>query len=258
MSFAVGESVPELYADVVPGRRSNTILLVHGGGVAGWMWRPLQAELQGEWGLIIPDLPGHDRSATPPYRSHGQTIDALVALLEKNANGPVTVVGFSLGAQLAVLLAARHPELVERAVVISAQAIPSRFPAATLAMLGAAAPLAKNERFARAQAKELFIAPALFDDYLRTSRSLTKDTLLTAVGENLRFEVPAAWASFPGDALVLAGERERSVMKMSARQLAGAHPRSECEIVAGCGHGIPLQRPAWLAHRLRAWMPAEA
>jgi pimeloyl-ACP methyl ester carboxylesterase len=230
------------------------VLLLHGGGVAGWMWEPLRAHLDPGLRLLVPDLPGHDRSADTAYRSHEQAVTELESLLEKEAATPVAVVGFSLGAQLAVLLAARRPDLVDRVAAVSAQTVPSPAPRLVLALLGATAGLAKHERFARLQAKELFIPPELLDDYLRTSSTVSRGTLLAAVGENIRFTVPAGWSVFSGEALLLAGAGERTFMKKSAETLRRALPHSELEIVEGCGHGLPLQNPAWLANRLHTWL----
>ncbi|MEU8202724.1 alpha/beta fold hydrolase [Streptosporangium sp. NPDC049046] len=231
------------------------VLLLHGGGVAGWMWEPVRERLARDHRLIVPDLPGHDRSADETYHSHAQTAEALTKLLH-DAGGRVSVVGFSLGAQLAVLLAAHRPELVERVVVVSAQAKPIAATGFTLGLLGATAGLARQRWFAKLQAKQLFIPDPLLDDYVRTSASISKQTLLAAVGENLRFTPPPEWSRFPREALILAGERERALMRDSARVLHEALPGSKLEIVADCGHGIPLQRPGWFADRVRAWLRA--
>ena len=226
------------------------VLLLHGGGCGGWMWSPLVAELDPGIRLLTPDLPGHDRSGSLPYRSHDDALKLLISLIDAEASEPVVVVGFSLGAQLAIPLASRRPDLVRAVVVISAQAEPSPFPAPLLSMLGLAAPLARNEGFARLQAKELFVPEALTHDYLRTSRGITRATLLASVGENVRFTIPGEWGAFPGRSLILVGAKERPVMRRSAQRIADALPGSELEIVADCGHGIPLQKPAWLARRL--------
>ncbi|MFC0674538.1 alpha/beta fold hydrolase [Brachybacterium hainanense] len=229
------------------------VLLLHGGGVAGWMWDPMIEHLGPGFRLIVPDLPGHDGSADDEYASHDEAVDALVAVLEAEAAGPAPVVGFSLGAQLAVLLAARRPDLVDRVAVISAQAVPSRWPAATLGLLHAAAPLMESERFARVQARQLFVPEHLIQDCVRTSQRLSTRTLLASVGENIRFVVPDRWSVFPGEALVLVGGSERSTMRRSAQLLAEPHD-DEPEVLSGCGHGIPLQEPVWLAQRLRPWL----
>lgn len=234
---------------------AQPLVLLHGGGVAGWMWRPVLDRLAERFHVIVPDLPGHGAAAQPPYRSHAEALGRLRPLITAQASAPVVVVGFSLGAQLAVLLAAEHPELVSAVVPVSAQTLPLPAAGFTLGLLGLAAPLARQRWFARLQAKELFIPPALLEDYLAESAAISRETLLGAVGENLRFTVPAAWSGYPGAALILAGARERRLMRDSARQLHLALQGSELELVPGCGHGIPLQRPEWFADRLLDWVP---
>ena len=124
---------------------------------------------------------------------------------------------------------------------------------AVLGLLGLTSGLARRPWFARLQARELFIPDALMDDYLRTSVSLTKQTLITSVRENATFLPPADWSDFPGPALILVGEREHGLMRRSAQALHTALSASEIEVVDGCGHGVPLQRPDWLAERLKLW-----
>lgn len=232
---------------------SRPLLLLHGGGVAGWMWEPMRSHLDEEPRILVPDLPGHGHSADETYTAHADVLPALERLLEDEGR-PATVVGFSLGAQLAVLLAARRPDLVESVIVVSAQAVPMRAAGPTLALLGATAGLARQKWFARLQARELFVPPEHLDEYVRTSAGISRETLLGAVGDNLRFEPPTEWRDFPGEALILAGSREKALMRRSASVLHEALPQSELEIVDGCGHGIPLQRPAWFARRVESWM----
>lgn len=257
----MGETQQEqrLFATRIDNAADRALLLLHGGGVASWMWRPLLAELGTDYNVLLPDLPGHDHSAAIDYHSHAATLPLLEQLLESfletlqsQAAENVTVLGFSLGAQLTVALAAKRPDLVHRAIVVSAQAKPIPLPAAMSAMLSIAAPLAKFDWFAKAQAKELFINDDMFADYLRTSRSISKATLLNSVGENVRFVPPETWATFPGEVSVLVGEDERNLMRDSARILTDLLPSSKAEVIAGCGHGIPLQRPDILADYLRS------
>lgn len=242
-----------MYTIVSGPPQGTPLLLLHGGGVAGWMWDPLRESLPPGHRVLVPDLPGHGLSATADYTSHEDAVARLAALLAREET-PAAVVGFSLGAQLAALLAARHPELVDRVMVISAQAVPMRGTAATLALLDATAGLAKREWFARLQARALFVPDRLLDEYVRTSAGISRRTLRASVEENMRFTVPEGWRRFPGPAVVLAGARERAVMRRSAALLADAAPHGSVEIVARCGHGIPLQRPDWLAHRVDAWL----
>lgn len=227
------------------------MLMLHGGGVGGWMWAPAATGLTDRFRLIVPDLPGHDHSADENYRSHDDTVRGLVELImRRSPNTAPIVVGFSLGAQLTVRLAGEHPELVAAAVVVSALAVPSRVAAMTTGLVRLAAPLARNAWFARQQARALYVPPELENDYLRTSTRLTTETLAATVSENMRFTPPSGWGRFAGPTLILVGGRERAVMKRSAEILERHAAHAESEIVDGCGHGIPLQRPQWFAERI--------
>lgn len=183
--------------------------------------------------------------------SHDATIAELV---EQLRGSRVSVIGFSLGAQLAVQLASVAPELVERVLVVSAQTRPMAFSGVTLGLLGLMAPLAKQRWFAKLQARELFVPDALMESYIETSAGMSKASLLASVGQNMQFSIPDGWSRFPRSALVLVGQRELGVMKDSAKALQQALPGSELEVVDGCGHGIPFQKPDWFAERVSRWL----
>ncbi|MFD7306665.1 alpha/beta fold hydrolase [Promicromonospora sp. NPDC059942] len=229
------------------------VLLLHGGGVGAWMWRGQVAALRDRYRVVTPDLPGHDHSAAMPFPSAAELVEDLAGLL-KEVGPAATVVGFSFGAQLTVALAAAHPDLVARAVVISALTEPMSLPGLSAWLVRAAAPLGGQRWFARLQAKALYIDDEMFDDYLRTARSLSATDLVALTRANAAFRVPEAWADFPGQALLLAGGAEPRALVRGMRNLHRSLPGSELEVVAGAGHGLPLQRPAWFTERLLDWL----
>ncbi len=246
------------------------VLLLHGGGVGAWMWRDQVEALRDRYRVITPDLPGHDHSAGVPFPSDGgapapaQIVADLAGLLREVApsagtDAPgATVVGFSFGAQLTVALAAAHPELVARAVVVSALTAPMPMPGLSAGLsaglVRAAAPLGGQRWFARLQAKALYVDDDMFDDYLRTARSLSAADLVALTSANAAFRIPEAWAAFPGQALLLAGGAEPRALVRGMRELHRRLPGSELEIMAGAGHGLPLQHPAWFTERLLGWL----
>lgn len=226
------------------------VLLLHGAGVAGWMWQPLREHL-GDVAAIVPDLPGFGRSAGSPYVSHAATVARLVDILAERAPQGAHLVGFSLGAQLAMLLAADHGDLVRSVGIVSGEALPAPLPGPTLALLGAMAGLARRPWFARAQARQLAIPADLLDDYVRDSAVVTRETLVSSVSENIRFVLPDEWSDVRAPAFVVVGGRERGLMKKSASLLHERLPAAALHVFEGSGHDAPFTAPARLADLVR-------
>jgi len=81
----------------------NTLLLLHGLGLNGATWRGVLAELV-DWPgrILVPDFRGHGRSSQRGPYSLGQHAADLV---ETIGNGPVTIVGHSMGGMIGLVLA---------------------------------------------------------------------------------------------------------------------------------------------------------
>lgn len=109
-----------------------TLLLVHGITDDGSCWQDVAAQLDPRWELLLPDLRGHGASPLPegPFGleelaadlveliegSPAASLDGTPAAHAGDAGGAI-VVGHSLGAATAAVLAERRPELV-RALVL--------------------------------------------------------------------------------------------------------------------------------------------
>ncbi|MEV4642307.1 alpha/beta fold hydrolase [Actinoplanes sp. NPDC049548] len=98
------------------------LLLLHGGG----------STIESNWGRLIPALEDVRRMLAVELQGHGRTgpgdgpasfegsADGVARLLGELGAGPVDVLGFSNGGQVAMQLAVRHPGAVRRLVVASA------------------------------------------------------------------------------------------------------------------------------------------
>ena len=237
-----------MYIDV--GEGGDPVLLLHGAGVSGWMWSPMRRLLAPTTKAIVPDLPGFGRSAGDEYISHKTVVRALAEVLDQHAPQGAHVIGFSLGAQLAILLASELPHLIRSVIVISAETKPAPLPGPTLALLSLAAPLSRNRRFATAQARQLSIPREFLEDFLRDSDTTSRATLLSSVSENIRFALPEAWGDYPGGACVMVGANERKLMRDSATLTSSALAGSTLLRVRGAAHDIPLSQPRLVASEL--------
>jgi pimeloyl-ACP methyl ester carboxylesterase len=82
-------------------------------------WSPQQGRLTHHCALLAPDLPGFGRSSRPRRRlGIAEQADVLAELISTTALRRPTVLGHSIGAQIAASLVVRHPDLVERLVVV--------------------------------------------------------------------------------------------------------------------------------------------
>lgn len=105
-----------------PDSPHTPLLLVHGGG----------STIASNWGLLLPhltptrsvlavELQGHGRTpAGDAPASFDGSADDLASLLASLRCGPVDVLGFSNGGQVALQLAGRHPGAVRRLIAASA------------------------------------------------------------------------------------------------------------------------------------------
>lgn len=89
------------------------VLLLHGFTMGGAMWDAtgLPGLLAPRARLLIPDIRGHGRSDRPrdPALYGGALIGDALALLDAEGVGAAHLVGFSLGAEIALRLAAEAP-----------------------------------------------------------------------------------------------------------------------------------------------------
>ncbi|WP_344066294.1 alpha/beta hydrolase [Microbacterium pumilum] len=101
------------------GRGDRPIVLIHGIGMGMGVFADLISQLgEAAWTIAL-DLPGYG-SAPEPERvlTMERTADLIAAFLRDRGTGPAVLVGHSMGTQVAVEVAARHPHLVDTLVLV--------------------------------------------------------------------------------------------------------------------------------------------
>ena len=104
-----------------PADATRTLVLLHGGLGSGEMFAPVLPALSAGRRVILPDLQGHGRTADIDRPLDVQLMaEDIAALIEHLGLDKADVFGYSLGGGVAFFLAARHPELIGKAVILSA------------------------------------------------------------------------------------------------------------------------------------------
>lgn len=103
------------------GSGPETLLLVHGLAANAGFWREAIPELAKHYRVIAVDLPGYGRSQKNASYAYDMVFfaETLSRLITELHIGPVVPVGHSMGGQIAITLALRHPEQVSRLVLAS-------------------------------------------------------------------------------------------------------------------------------------------
>ncbi|MCF6179489.1 MAG: alpha/beta fold hydrolase, partial [Geopsychrobacter sp.] len=100
----------------------DPLVLLHGWSMSHAVFDELATLLEGDFRLLIPDLPGHGRSDPLEPCSFKAMAQLLKDWLAEIGCQKVTLLGWSLGGQLALQLASETTTLIERLILISSTA----------------------------------------------------------------------------------------------------------------------------------------
>lgn len=220
------------------------VLLLHGSGPGstGAAWNPLVDAIGERFQVIAPDLPGFGaEDKGPGPLGWSSWVEGLV-------DEPVAVVGNSAGGALALMLAARRPELVTKIVAVGSMGYPMPLPPA-LDALWATGPTEDEVRAlhrlifhtppgeeAVAARLEAMRAQPHYRDLFPAPRQRWVDALSLTPGELASIEVPA---------LLIHGANDRIVPpEHSVIPLLHTLPNAQAHIFGRCGHASPLEYTA--------------
>ncbi len=265
-----------LYIQETGPATAPTIIFLHGGGGAGWMWQP-QIEQLNDFHCLIPDLPEQGQSIEEKPFSISGSANLISDLIRTRAHGgKAFVVGLSEGAQITVKLLTQSPELVERAIVSSALIKP--IPGAgmltpnlfALSYRWSVTPFKNNDWWIRLNMKYAAGVPdSYFPQFKESFQTLTESGFTNVMLENQRFRIPAGLNSVKTPTLIVCGKNEYGAMRQSARDLAGAFPNGhayevhhEKKMSLAEEHNWNMTAPDLFTLMVRAWftgqtLPAE-
>jgi 2-hydroxymuconate-semialdehyde hydrolase len=235
-----------------------TILFIHGSGpgVTAWAnWRLILPEAAARAHVLAHDLLGFGYSARPDGATYGKDawVDHLIDFLDAKGVSRCSVVGNSLGGALALALAVRRPDLVDRLVLMGATGVPFHLTAGLDAVWGYQ-PSVEAMR-------------SLIADFFAYDASIATDDLV-----RLRYEASTQpgfqesyAAMFPAprqrwvDALVTPAEQIRTIAAptlllhgrddvviplATSLTLLDLLPNAELHVFGTCGHWVQIEKRA--------------
>lgn len=214
---------------------------------------------------LLVDLPNHGTSGWTDEFSYEDMADTVAEALRQMADGKqITLVGHSMGGKVAMLIALRHPELIERLVVVDIS--PGRswdgggeFPH----LLGSLRDLNLENVENRGDADA------------KLSEAISKDSVRGFLLQNLRHsgggggwgwqpnlellywsldeigDFPVTNETFDGPVLWVAGSASDYVSEAKLPLMSQLFPRVELRTVEGAGHWVHSEKPEEFERLLR-------
>jgi pimeloyl-ACP methyl ester carboxylesterase len=218
------------------------LLLVHGLGYTRQGWGPLRGLLARRYRVLSFDNRGIGESEIPPGPyTVGELAGDVLQVLDEAGVARAHLLGVSLGGMVAQLVAAEHPDRVDRLVLVGTtpggrDAFP--LPEQTLALMAEAATLQPEVALRRFVENALAPGSALADEVYAYRRSYSPDP----AGWAAQAAAGATWAAegrlarILAPTLVLAGTADAVVDPRNARLLADAIPGAQLELIGDAGH----------------------
>ena len=224
-------------------------VLLHCLGVDRHFW-DFAAKLSADFTLVTYDLPGHGKTAVP---THGYGVEdlseQLAALLRRHDIARAHIAGISLGGLIAQCLAANHPEMVDRLVLIDTT---PRYTDELRAMWAERAASARNAGVSTLidGLLKIWFTPASIADNTPAVRYV-RAALQRSPGEGyaLACEALAAAdlrplaAKIVAPTLLICGDDDIPSFLESARWLAAAIKGARLQWIPRAKHASVLERP---------------
>ncbi|MFT4299832.1 MAG: alpha/beta fold hydrolase [Aeromicrobium sp.] len=265
----MSEAPPAIHAAEV-GDGDRRVVFLHGLFGQGKNFTQIAKALQPEFGSLLVDLPDHGRSAWTDGVDYVRMADAVAAFLRDGfaVSGPVHLVGHSMGGKVAMVLALRHPELIDRLVIVDIAPAFSEGSGQFEQLLGALASLDLTTLRRRGDADER-LRESIPDPAVR----LFLLQNLRAAGDHgyawqahldlLRRDLPVIGGfpdlsepPFDHPVLWVAGERSDYIRPEHEPEMRRLFPRT-CEVtIKGAGHWVHSEQPAAFVSALRVFLGA--
>lgn len=261
----------------VIGGQGTPLILLHGWAETWFTWHRIMPELARHYTVIAVDLRGLGDSSRPASGYDDDTLaEDVRQLLFRTGHPRALVVGHDLGTQVAYALAARHPEVVEKLVLLDAP-VPGIPPWDELTRdpplwhwtfynvpdLPEALIAGRESLYFSWFYRQIAVNTAgLEEDLKEVIRAYSEPGALRAgmayfraFAENARQNAGYGDHKLAMPVLALGGASGNGMVPLQQMRLAAINAQGG--VIENCGHWIPTEQPAELTRRLIAFFQEE-
>lgn len=227
-SFFVGGSGPVL-------------ILLHGAGDQAGAWAKVAPALTGNYRVIVPDLAGHGDSNPKAGPLSVGTVLSGVEAIAAAQSGKVILVGNSLGGWVACLFAQKHPEKVERLVLVNGGPLIGDRPDITLTP--------KTREEARKTVAAMFdpgsfqLPDYVLDDIVREAQTGPLMRLSQTANEMPKYLLEGRLNEITVPVTMVWGESDHVLSVDYAKKMQSQLPNAQLVTLKRCGHAPQLECP---------------
>lgn len=229
------------------GQGKPPLLVLHGMLGSSRNWQTAGRDLAHHHHVLAPDARNHGKSPHHAEMSYPAMVDDVIALLDRLGVARLTLMGHSMGGKTAMLLACRHPERIERLVVVDIAPRDYQW-AAHRAEFAAMNELSLDDLGSRQEAELRF--ENRVDDFAMRKFLATNLERREAGGWRWAINLPVLTAALPameknslragdrfaGPVLVVAGGRSRYVQAADHSAIREHFPAARIKVMAASGH----------------------
>jgi len=235
-----------------------TIIFLHELNMAGWMWDK-QLEAFPDYHCIVPDLPEHGKSIdSPPFTIRSAADQVLELIKEKAHKGKAHLVGISMGAQVILKILNNAPKRVNHAF-ISGVLVNSSQPTDTFLelfnyLLDAYIPIKNHPLSIGSYIRCYGIPKSQRNNFIKSTNVIKPNPAREILKENILFKIPDKLDNVDTPILIIAGEKDYTIIKKSAPELASVLSNSRAFLAPGVGHVWNMEKPELFNEVLRSWI----
>lgn len=230
------------------GGKGEPLIFVHGLGGSSNTWYAQTQVLKRDLRLLCFDLAGSGRSPVTENISIASHVEDLLRVIELSGAKRVHLAGHSMGTIVCQHVAARMPDRIASMMLAGAFPEPPEparnalreraAKARSDGMRGIAGPIAAAGTSADTKVNQpTAVAFALESLMAQNPEGYARNC------EALADAVAADLAAIHCPVLLLTGDEDRTAPVAVARALASAIENAELQVLPGCGHWAPIERP---------------